>query len=81
MAKLGIKLTEEPLDGAALAARLAQWKRKPQAAKVQAAQTLIENLRAELAKPARASAGRGVRSSAAQKRDEAPEHCAEIDRL
>ena len=58
MAKLGIKLTEEPLDGAALAARLAQWKHKPQAAKVQAAQTQIENLRAELAKlPERVPAG------------------------
>ena len=58
LAKLGIKLTEEPLDGAALAARLAQWKRKPQAAKVQAAQTQIENLRAELAKlPERVPAG------------------------
>ena len=58
MAKLGIKLTEEPLDGAALAARLAQWKHKPPAAKVQAAQTQIENLRAELAKlPERVPAG------------------------
>ena len=58
LAKLGIKLTEEPLDGAALAARLAQWKRRPQAAKVQAAQTQIERLRAELAKlPERVPAG------------------------
>ena len=58
LAKLGIKLTEEPLDGAGLAARLARWQRKPQAAKVQAAQTQIGKLRAELTKlPERVPAG------------------------
>jgi len=58
LAKLGIKLTEEPLDGAALAQRLAKWKRRPQAAQVQAAQAQIEKLRAELAKlPERVPAG------------------------
>jgi transposase len=50
LAKLGIKLTEEPLDGAALARRLTKWKRRPQAAQVQAAQAQIEKLRAERAK-------------------------------
>jgi len=58
LAKLGIKLTAEPWDGAALAQRLAQWKRRPQAAQVQAAQAQIEKLRAELAKlPERVPAG------------------------
>jgi hypothetical protein len=58
LAKLGIKLTEEPLDGAALAQRLAKWKRRPQAAQVQAAQAQIEKLWAELAKlPERVPAG------------------------
>jgi hypothetical protein len=58
LAKLGIKLTEETLDGAALAQRLAKWKRRPQAARVQAAQAQIEKLRAELAKlPERVPAG------------------------
>ena len=58
LAKLGIKLTAEPWDGAALAQRLAQWKRRPQAAQVQAAQAQIEKLRAQLAKlPERVPAG------------------------
>ena len=58
LAKLGIKLTQEPWDGAALAQRLARWKKRPQAAQVQAAQAQIEKLRAELAKlPERVSAG------------------------
>jgi transposase len=58
LAKLGIKLTAEPWDGAALAQRLAQWKQRPQAAQVQAAQAQIEKLRSELAKlPERVPAG------------------------
>ncbi len=58
LAKLGIKLTEEPWDGAALAQRLARWKKRPQAAQVQAAQAQIEKLRAELAQlPERVLAG------------------------
>jgi hypothetical protein len=58
LAKLGIKLTEEPLEAAALAHRLAKWKRKPQAAKVETAQVQIDRLRAELAKlPERVRAG------------------------
>ncbi|MEI8120353.1 MAG: putative transposase, partial [Actinomycetes bacterium] len=58
LAKLGIKLTAEPWDGAALAQRLARWKKRPQAAQVQAAQAQIEKLRAELAQmPERVLAG------------------------
>jgi len=58
LAKLGIKLTAEPWDGAALARRLARWKKRPQAAQVQAAQAQIEKLRAKLAQlPKRVLAG------------------------
>lgn len=58
LAKLGITLTEEPLEAAALAQRLAKWKRKPQAAKVEAAQVQIDRLRLELTKlPERVPAG------------------------
>ena len=58
MAKLGVKLTEETLTTATLARRLARWKRRPAAAKVQAAQAQIEKLRAELATlPERVPAG------------------------
>jgi transposase len=58
LAKLGIKLTVEPLDAEALAKQLAQWQRRPQAAKVQAAQTRIDQLRQELAQlPERVPAG------------------------
>jgi len=58
LARLGIKLTEEALSDVALAQRLAKWKRRPPAAKVQAAQAQIEKLRGELTQvPARVPAG------------------------
>jgi hypothetical protein len=58
LAKLGVKLTEETLTTATLARRLARWKRRPAAAKVQAAQAQIEKRRAELATlPERVPAG------------------------
>lgn len=58
LAKLGIKLTQEPLEAAALAQQLAKWKRRPQAAQVEVAQAQIEKLRTELAKlPERVPAG------------------------
>jgi hypothetical protein len=58
LAKLGIKLAAEPLSAEALAERLAQWQRRPVAAKVQAAQARIDELRAELAQlPERVPAG------------------------
>jgi len=58
LAKLGVKLTEETLSAATLAQRLARWKRRPAAAKVEAAQAQIERLRAELATvPERVPAG------------------------
>jgi hypothetical protein len=58
LAKLGIKLTAEPLGTADLAKELARWKRRRPAAKVAAAQTQIDKLRAELAQlPERVPAG------------------------
>jgi len=58
LAKLGIQLTAEPLGAEALAKQLAQWKRRPQAAKVQAAQARIDQLLQELAQlPERVPAG------------------------
>lgn len=58
LAKLGVRLTEETLTAATLAQQLARWKRRPAAAKVQAAQAQIERLRAELATlPERVPAG------------------------
>lgn len=58
LAKLGVKLTAEPLSTEALSQVLAEWKRRPQAAKAQAAQAQIENLRGEMASlPERVSAG------------------------
>jgi transposase-like protein len=58
LAKLGVTLTEETLTAATLAQRLARWKRRPAAAKVQAAQAQIERLRTELATlPERVPAG------------------------
>lgn len=58
LAKLGVKLTAEPLGAGDLAKELARWKRRPQAAKVQAAQAQIDQLRAQLAQlPERVPAG------------------------
>jgi hypothetical protein len=58
LARLGVKLTEETLTAATSAQQLARWKKRPAAAKVQAAQAQIEKLRAESATlPERVPAG------------------------